>query len=253
MNSVIHSTAQIGNGTVIGEFCVIGEGVRIGANCRLGHSVVVHDGVVIGDDVRIDDHATLGKRPMRSINSATTVERDLSPLEIGAGCIIGTSVVLYRGATIGPRVLVADLATIREDVSIGEGTIVGRGVAIENQTRVGRFCKLETESYICAYSELGDRVFVAPGVVTSNDNFMGRTKERHSKFKGVTVRRGGRLGAASITLPGVVVESDGVVGAGGVATRNVPARTIVVGTPARRLRDVPIAELAENQEGWNES
>jgi len=53
-------------------------------------------------------------------------------------------------------------------------------VTVENQCSIGRFCKLETESYITAYSKLGDRVFIAPGVLTSNDNFVGRTEERSS-------------------------------------------------------------------------
>src|SRR5207247_4598070 len=114
----------------------------------------------------------------------------LAALRLGDYCIVGTGVVLYRGAAIDSKVLMADLATVRENVSIGRGTIVGRGVTVENFCRVGRFCKLESECYLTAYSELEDRVFIAPGVVTSNDNFVGRTAERVKHFKCVTVRRG---------------------------------------------------------------
>ena len=78
---------------------------------------------------------------------------------------------------------------------------------------IGRYCKLETESYITAYSTLEDRVFVAPGVVTTNDNFVGRTKERFEHFKGVTVRRGGRIGAGATVLPGKDVGEDALVAA----------------------------------------
>ena len=156
---------------------------------------MIHDGAVIGDVVRIDDHAVLGKQPMRAAQSAVTQDNQQPPVRMGDGCIVGTGAVIYAGAVIGQRVLVADLATIREEVTIGDFTIVGRGVAIENRCTIGRYCKLETEAYITAYSTLEDRVFVAPGVVTTNDNFVGRTKERFKHFKGVTVRRGGRIGA----------------------------------------------------------
>ena len=156
----------------------------------------------VGNDVRIDDHASLGKLPMKAANSATTKEQELPPLTVGDVCIVGTGVVLYRGAAIDAKVLMADLSTVRENVTVGRGTIVGRGVTIENFCSVGRYCKLESESYLCAYSTLEDRVFVAPGVVTSNDNFVGRTQERFKHFKGVTVKKGGRIGACSVTLPG---------------------------------------------------
>jgi hypothetical protein len=124
-------------------------------------------------------------------------------------------------------------------------------VTVENFCKIGRFCKLESECYITAYSELEDRVFVAPGVVTSNDNYVGRTAERFKHFKGVTVRRGGRIGAGAVLLPGITVGEDGLVAAGSVVTRDVPARTLVMGSPAKPLRDVPVEQLLENQ-GWSD-
>jgi acetyltransferase-like isoleucine patch superfamily enzyme len=249
MNPAIHPSARLGAGTTHGEGCVIAAGVTIGSGCVLGHHVVVHPDTVIGNDVRIDDHATLGKLPMRAANSATTKEQTLPPLTVGDTCIVGTGVVLYRGAAIDARVLMADLCTVRENVSIGRGTIVGRGVTVENFCSVGRYCKLESECYITAYSTLEDRVFVAPGVVTSNDNYVGRTAERFKHFRGVTVKKGGRIGAGAVLLPGITIGEDGLVAAGSVVTRDVPARTIVLGAPARAWREVPVEQLLENQ-GW---
>jgi UDP-2-acetamido-3-amino-2,3-dideoxy-glucuronate N-acetyltransferase len=251
-NAVIDASATLGDGTTLGEGCVIGPGVRTGARCRIGHHVVIHEGTVIGNDVRIDDHATLGKSPMRAANSATTKEQELPPLTVGDLCIVGTGVVLYRGAAIDPKVLMADLCTVRENVTIGRGTIVGRGVTVENFCSVGRYCKLESECYITAYSTLEDRVFVAPGVVTSNDNYVGRTAERFKHFKGVTVKKGGRIGAGSVILPGIVIGEDGLVAAGSVVTRDVPPRTIVMGSPAKPWRPVAVEQLLENQ-GWSDA
>ena len=249
MSAIVHPSAQIGKATTLGEYCVIGENVQIGAGCRIGHHVVIHADSRIADQVRIDDHASLGKLPMKAANSATTKEQELPPLEVGELSIVGTGVVLYRGASIAGKVLMADLCTVRENVSIGRGTIVGRGVTVENFCTVGRYCKLESECYITAYSTLEDRVFIAPGVVTSNDNFVGRTAERFKHFKGVTVKKGGRVGAGVVTLPGVTIGEDALVAAGSVVTTDVPARTIVLGTPARAWREVPVEQLLENQ-GW---
>lgn len=143
--------------------------------------------------------------------------------------------------------LIADLSTVRENVSIGDFTIVGRGVAIENFCKVGSYCKLETNVYLTAYSELEDRVFMAPCVATSNDNFVGRTQERFKHFKGITVKRGGRVGLNATILPGKTVGADALVAAGAVLTKDAPAQTIVMGSPAKSLKRVPPEQLLENQ------
>ena len=251
MESWVHPTATIGAGATLGPFSVVHARSVVGEGARIGSHVVIHEGTTIGVSVRIDDHTVIGKLPMRGAISIMSEELDLAPTTIADGCIIGTSVVIYRGADIGGRVLIADLATVREHVTIGDGTIVGRGVTVENYCRIGRFCKLETESYITAYSELQDRVFIAPQVSTSNDNFVGRTKERFKHFKGVTVEKGGRIGTAAVILPGKTVKADGLVAAGSVVTKDVPAKTIVCGAPAKRLRDVPKEQLLEEQ-GWED-
>lgn len=250
--SYIATSVHLGEGTTFGHFCVIEEDVTIGTDCQIGHHVVIHAGTTIGNNVRIDDHTTIGKQPMRAANSAVTQEKLLPPARLGNRCLIGASVVLYAGCVLGEKILVADLATIREDVTVGDFTIVGRGVAIENQCTVGRYCKLETNAYLTAYSHLEDRVFVAPGVLTSNDNFIGRTEERFKHFKGVTVRRGGRLGVGAVILPGKEIGPDGVVAAGGLLTRDAKAHMIYAGLPASSFRLVPDEQLLDNQ-GWEDA
>ena len=247
------STSQIDAGAVlapdvsVGHFSVIARGARIGAGSVIGHHVVIHEETEIGEGVRVDDHAVLGKRPMRAARSATTSGGDdLPPLAVGAGAIVGTGAVLYRGCAIGARVLVADLATVRERVNVGDETIVGRGVAIENDTTVGARCKLETNAYLCAYTTVEDDVFVAPGVLTSNDAFMGRTEERKRHFGGPTVRERARLGVGSVLLPGREVAPEAVVGAGAVLTRDASGGRVHVGVPARESRDVAAEQLRAN-------
>ncbi|HEU4437142.1 MAG TPA: DapH/DapD/GlmU-related protein [candidate division Zixibacteria bacterium] len=248
MASKIAKSAKLGKGTKVGEFSVIGAKVKVGAGCLIGNGVFIHEGSEVGSNVRIDDNTVIGKQPMRAANSAVTKEQELPPAKIGDNCIIGTSVVIYAGSVLGNKVLVADLSTVRENVTVGDFTIVGRGVAIENFCKIGSYCKLETNVYITAYSELEDRVFVAPCVATSNDNFVGRTKERFKHFKGVTVKKGGRIGVNATILPGKVIAEDTLVAAGALVTRDTPARKIVAGVPAKELREVPKEQLLENQE-----
>jgi acetyltransferase-like isoleucine patch superfamily enzyme len=231
----------------LGHNSVVHEDVKIGANCRIGSGVVIHAGSVIGNNVRIDDNTVIGKLPMKAALSAVTQDQQLDPCIIADDCMIGAMVVIYRGCTVRTRVMVADLASLRENVEVGEYTIIGRGVTIENKVRVGSRCKLETEAYITALSEIGDGCFIAPEVTFTNDNFLGRTKDRFKYHKGVTMKRGSRIGANVTVLPGLTLGEDALVAAGSVVTRDVPARKIVLGSPAKIWRDVPTDQLLENQ------
>ena len=246
MNS-ISETTQIGQGTTFGESVMIGDNAVIGENCRIGSGVIIYPGTLIGSDVRIDESAVLGKPPMKAALSALTDERERPSLKVGNRCLIGVGAVIYEGTTLGEDLLIADLATIREDVTVGDKTIIGRGVAVENKCSIGARCKIETNTYICSLSNIADDCFVAPGVITTNDNFLGRTKERFKYHKGITMKRGARIGGGAVILPGIVINEDGVVGAGSVVTKDVPPGVIVAGNPARKLRDVPIEQLLENQ------
>lgn len=249
MSDQIHRTARIGAGASHGANFVAEENVVVGDGARIGHNVVIHADTRIGAGAVISDNAVVGRRPARPAFGTLAVDDRLAPCAIGQRCYIGTSSVVYRGATLADDVFVADLASVREDVEIGSFTIVGRGVYVENRVRIGHHTKLEANCYITAESVVGDYCFVAPYVVTTNDNFLGRTKERFKHRKGCTLERGARVGGGAVLLPGITVHEDGLVGAGAVVTRNVAARRIVVGVPAADLREVPAAQLLENQEG----
>jgi acetyltransferase-like isoleucine patch superfamily enzyme len=82
--------------------------------------------------------------------------------------------------------------------------------------------------------------------VTTNDNYMGRTEKRYELRQGPTIRRGARIGGGAVLLPGIEIGEEAFVGAGAVVIRDVPARAVVVGNPARVLRDVPDDELLDS-------
>lgn len=243
----ISDKSHIGNNVTVGKFVVIDDEVNIGDNCIIGNNVVIHKGSNIGNNVRIDDNTVIGKQPMRAVNSIFKDDKKFEPCKIEDQCLIGAGVIIYVGSHISTKTLVADLAVIREDVSIGEKTIIGKGATIENFCTVGSNCKIQTNVYLTAYSTVEDYVFIAPCVVTSNDNYAARSKERFGKFKGVTIKKGGRVGAGATILPDKTIHEDGLVAAGSVVTKDVEEESIVVGNPAKFFKSVPQDQLLKNQ------
>ena len=62
---------------------------------------------------------------------------------------------------------------------------------------------------------------------------------------GAALRRACRIGGGALILPGVEVGEEAFVATGSIVTRDVPARTLVMGAPARRVRDIGDEELIE--------
>ena len=205
-------------------------------------SAIVYPGTVLGAGVKVLENAVVGKQPTLSPRS-TAKREPLPPAVIGDGTIVSTSAIVFAGTTIGDRVILGDQSCVRERVQIGNDVVVGRGSLIENDTTIGSMTKIQADAYITAYSTLEEHVFIAPCVVTTNDNWMGRTEKRFGNIKGPTIRRGARIGGGAILCPGIEIGEEAFVGAGSVVTKNVPPRVVVVGSPARVLRDVPADEL----------
>jgi acetyltransferase-like isoleucine patch superfamily enzyme len=209
-------------------------------------TATVYEGTVLGAGVKVLEGAVVGKQPTLSPRS-TAKREPLPPARLGDGTIVSTGAIVFAGSAIGARVILGDQSCVRERVEIGDDVVLGRGSYVENDTTIGAMTKIQAEAYITAYSTLEEHVFIAPCVVTTNDNWMGRTEKRIGNVIGPTIRRGARVGGGAILCPAVEIGEEAFVGAGAVVTKDVPPRTVVVGNPARVLREVPDEELLENQ------
>jgi acetyltransferase-like isoleucine patch superfamily enzyme len=209
---------------------------------QIAETAVVYSGVELGDDVVIGDYAIVGKQPVLGPRS-TAPREELPPLVVGDGARILAGAVVFAGSRLGEGVIVGDQACVRERCVLAEDVVVGRGAFVENDVLVGARTKIQANAYVTAYSLVEEDVFIAPCVVTTNDNYMGRTEQRHEQRKGPTIRRGARIGGGAILLPGIEIGEEAFVGAGAVVLADVPPRAVVVGNPARQIREVPPEEL----------
>jgi len=225
----IDPTAKMGAGCDFGFGAVVMAGAEVGDGVSLGHHTVVYPGVRIGPGTRVQDNSVIG-RPTITSRTSTRQADERPPLVVGAGCIIGCSVVLYWGSEIGDGVMVADLASVREGCRIGAGSIVGRACVVEYDTVIGERVKIQSAAYITGNMVIEDDVFIGPSVSTANDGKMDRVKGE--PFAGPVIRRAARIGANATILPGVAIGADSVVAAGAVVLSDVSEHAVVAGVPA---------------------
>jgi UDP-2-acetamido-3-amino-2,3-dideoxy-glucuronate N-acetyltransferase len=222
---------------------LVGDGVELPADVELGGNVVIHAGTVLEAGARLQDGAVVGKPLALGPHSSASREPP-PPAVIGAGATVAAGAVVVAGARIGARAFVGDQAHVRERAVVGEESAIGRGSQVDVDVTVGARVRVQTGCYLAGRSMVEDDVFVAPGVVTTNDRHATRHGPEY-ELEGAVLRRACRIGAGAVLLPGVEVGEEAFVGAGAVVTRDVPARTVVMGVPARVVREVPEEDLLE--------
>jgi len=223
---------------------LLGDGVELPADAELGAHVVIHAGTVLAGGVRIQDGAVLGKPVVLGPRSRASGDSP-GALKIGKGATICAGAVVLAGAEIGARAVIGDQAHVRERASIGADSVVGRGSAVDNDVTVGAGVRIQTGCYLTAFSTVEDDVFVAPGVFTTNDQTMGRHGPEDT-LRGALLRRACRVGARAVLLPGIEIGEEAFVAAGSLVTRDVAPRTLVMGSPARVVRELADADLIEH-------
>jgi acetyltransferase-like isoleucine patch superfamily enzyme len=216
--------------------------VRLGEGVTFGAYVVVHDGTIIGDGCEIADHAVLGRRPRLSRHSGA--QGELGALELGARPYVGAGAVVLAGARVGEEAILGEQSFVRERSSIGAGSVIGRGSVVDNDVTLGARVRAQTNVYLTAFTVVEDDVFIGPGAITTNDDTMSRHPPQ-APLEGAVMRRACRIGGGAVLAPGVEVGEEAFVAAGAVVTRDVPPRTVVMGVPARVVREVPAEDLLE--------
>jgi len=126
---------------------------------------------------------------------------------------------------------------------IGDESKVGTFVEIQRGARIGRRCKISSHSFICEGVTIEDEVFIGHGVMFTNDRFPRATNPDGSlqtdadwKCIPTLVKRGVTIGSGATLLCGITIGERAFIGAGAVVTKDVPAGAVVVGNPARVLR-----------------
>lgn len=223
---------------------LLGEDVQIGAEVAFGAHVVVHAGTVIGAHCTIEDQAVLGKRP-RLAASSSARGGDVGRLELAERVTVCAGAVLFAGAKLGEGAIVGDQAFVRERSVTGAGSVIGRGSVVDNDVALGARVRVQTNVYLAAFTLVEDDVFIGPGVTTTNDDTMGR-HDGQAPLRGPRLGRASRIGAGAVLTPGVQIGEEAFVAAGALVTHDVPARAVVMGVPARIIREVGEEDLLES-------
>jgi len=187
---------------------------------------------VLGANPQIDPDVVLGYR----------YPGDSQPTRIGDHAIIRCGSIIYADTVIGHRFQCGHQVLIRAEVQIGNRCVVHHKCTLEGRLRIGNGVKIMAHVYLPSTTEIGDFVFIGPGVTFLNDRLPMR---RAAPVQGARIEDHVTIGGGATICPGVTIGRGAFVAAGALVTRDVPPGTLALGVPARH-RDLPAGLPDEN-------
>jgi len=142
----------------------------------------------------------------------------------GKGVIIGANV------QFGRKVVVWNYVVIGNNTKIGDETCIGSFCDIGKNVTIGKNCNIQAHVTISNECVIGNNVFIAPNSSLLNDKY-----PKSNFLTSPTVKDNVIIGGGVTILPGVILGENSVIGGGSVVTKNVPARKVFVGVPAKEI------------------
>jgi len=232
---------QISRNAVLGKNLDIGRNVVIEDGAILGNNVSVKDNVIIRSRAIVGDNAIIG---YRDIKPGQETSAEPAATEIGENVRIRSGSVIYVGTRIGHDSMVGNNSVLRENTIVGHDTYIGSLTAVEGDTKIGNYVGIHTQCHITKFCDIGDYTFIAPLFVGANDQAMSHMRATHGQgLIGFSTERYVRIAVGVTVLPGVHFGEGCIVAAGSVVTKDVPAYKVVLGVPARVVKDAPREEV----------
>ena len=217
----------------------ISSKANIGKNVKIGDNTSILDNVTIGDNSIICNNCIIGE----PLSDYYFDDNYINPNTlIGSGSLIRSHTIIYSGNSVGNNFSTGHRVTIRENMKIGNNCRIGTLSDLQGFSELGNYCSLHSNVHIGQNSKIGNFVFVYPYTVFTNDPHPPSTI-----CNGPSVDDYTQIAVGSVLLPGVKIGKHVLVGAHSVVGKDVGDYQLVVGNPAKTIKDV--RELISKETG----
>jgi acetyltransferase-like isoleucine patch superfamily enzyme len=216
---------------LIHQTALVSPKAKIGKNVSIGAFTLIEDNVQIDDDSVVGSHCLIGvKNPNHS-----------GELYLGAKSHIRSHSVIYSGSHFGDNLETGHHVSLREGIEAGKNLRVGSYSDLQGDLKIGDFVRLHSNVHLGKQTVVGNFVWIFPFVVTTND-----PQPPSHEVLGCRIEDYVAIATGSILLPGVKIGNDSLIGANSTVNRDVEPFSLVVGSPARKIKDV---REVRNKEG----
>ena len=142
----------------------------------------------------------------------------------------------WSAPDVSQAAFIADNAVVMGDVSLAEGVSIWYTAVVRGDVEriaIGQYTNIQDGAILH-----GD-----PGIPTILEDYV--TVGHRAVIHSAHIERGCLIGIGAVVLNGVRVGAGSIVGAGCIVTKDVPPRSLVVGVPARKVRELSLAETED--------
>lgn len=208
----------------------VSEKAVIGQNVRIGKGAIIYDNVQIGHNCFIGPYVTIGEPTMGFYRNS---EHQNKKTVIGANSIIRSHTVIYEDVEIGEYFQSGHSAIIREQSKIGHHTSFGSSSELPGKATIGNFVRIHSNVMLSENNQIDDYVWIFPFVVLTNSKY-----PPHGNLMTCHIKQYAQIFSSAILLPGLTIGENAIVGAGALVTKNVEDNALVIGYPAKSVKDV---------------
>ena len=195
----------------------------------ISKTAIIYPGVKLGEGCVIEDFVIIGAPPNGSVpGKLETV--------IGDNAVIRSHTVIYAGNKIGNNFQTGNKANIRELNEIGDNVSIGTLSVIEHHVEIGHGVRIHSQAFIPEYCVLEDGCWIGPNAVLTNAKYP-KSPNAKAELAGVHIMKNAKVGANATVLPRITIGENALVGGGAVVTKDVNDGTVVVGNPAKVVKN----------------
>jgi len=178
----------------------------------------------------MDFFATLGRNP--NIHSFAKIgfkyKADCRKTKIGDNAVIEPMALIYANVTIGHNFRAGHGVVIRGNCRIGNNVTLESGVNLESNVEIGDNVLIESHTFISEDTKIANNVHIGP-----NSSFQGDNQKVLKGVSGPVILDGVWTGSNVKIYPGVTVGKGSYIVAESTVTKDVPAKSMAKGVPAK--------------------
>ena len=184
---------------------IIHSSFKVGSNLNIGHHCFIDEDVTIGDNV--------------IIGHAVTIEPD---------------VIIMNNVKIGHK------ATLKSGTRIGNNSIFDDHCVSTGACYIGDNVNIRTGAIISKSTIIEDNGFIGPGVITNHTKHVTHARPKVREEQLLTyICYGAVIGSQASLLAGITIGQQSIIGGGAVVVKDIEGYGIYVGSPSKRIADVP--------------